>query len=150
MLVGYTLVSTAEQSLALQQDALAAAGCGRIFTDVASGAAAECDGLAAALDYLYAEAAVQHRTILELQVQGGLHARQGQAVTSSGWPAEQAYPSAFPSLSYTVTGPNASASSGPRTAAGSPTTTSCSSSGCRCWRAARSTSAASTARTFAR
>ena len=34
MLVGYARVSIAEQSLALQQDALTAAGCGRVYTDV--------------------------------------------------------------------------------------------------------------------
>lgn len=39
--------STAEQSLALQQDALATAGCDRIFTDVASGATAARGGLTA-------------------------------------------------------------------------------------------------------
>lgn len=54
MLVGSARVSTAEQSLALQQDALTAAGCGRTFTDVVSGAVEERDGLAAALDYVRA------------------------------------------------------------------------------------------------
>ena len=52
MLVGYARVSTAEQSLALQQDALTAAGCGRTFGDVVSGAVQERAGLAAALDYV--------------------------------------------------------------------------------------------------
>ncbi len=52
MLVGYARVSTAEQSLALQQDALTAAGCGRVYTDVASGALDDRDGLAEALDYV--------------------------------------------------------------------------------------------------
>src|SRR5260370_26560107 len=52
MLVGYARVSTPEQSLNLQQDALARAGCERMFTDVASGAQAERPGLAAALTFL--------------------------------------------------------------------------------------------------
>ncbi len=52
MLIGYARVSTAEQSLDLQQDALTAAGCERIYTDVASGARIERSGLAEALGYL--------------------------------------------------------------------------------------------------
>ena len=52
MLIGYARVSTHEQSLNLQQDALAKAGCERTFTDVASGALDERQGLSAALDYL--------------------------------------------------------------------------------------------------
>ncbi len=52
MLVGYARVSTAEQTLALQEDALRAAGCERIFTDTMSGAQVERPGLGEALAYL--------------------------------------------------------------------------------------------------
>jgi DNA invertase Pin-like site-specific DNA recombinase len=51
-LVGYARVSTPEQSLDLQRDALVKAGCERVFEDVASGAQAERPGLAAALAFL--------------------------------------------------------------------------------------------------
>ena len=52
MLVGYMRVSTAEQNLALQRDALGAAGCERIYEDTCSGAVIERPGLAKALDHL--------------------------------------------------------------------------------------------------
>ena len=49
MVIGYARVSTQDQTLALQQDALSKAGCERVFTDTASGAAAERQGLEEAL-----------------------------------------------------------------------------------------------------
>jgi len=51
-LVGYARVSTADQNLDLQVDALDRAGCVRAFTDTASGSLAERPQLDAALDYL--------------------------------------------------------------------------------------------------
>ena len=50
--VGYARVSTADQDPALQQDALAAAGCKKVFEDRASGARADRAGLQSALDYV--------------------------------------------------------------------------------------------------
>jgi DNA invertase Pin-like site-specific DNA recombinase len=52
MLIGYARVSTQEQTLALQQDALTKAGCGKLFTDTISGAKSERPGLTEALDFL--------------------------------------------------------------------------------------------------
>lgn len=51
-LVGYARVSTAEQNLDLQRNALTGAGCEDVFEDRASGAKAERPGLAAALGHL--------------------------------------------------------------------------------------------------
>ena len=52
MLVGYARVSTQDQTPALQLDALAGAGCERVFTEKASGAQRERPKLAEALDYM--------------------------------------------------------------------------------------------------
>jgi DNA invertase Pin-like site-specific DNA recombinase len=52
MLIGYARVSTHDQTLNLQRDALQKAGCNRIFTDTASGAKTERQGLDKALNYV--------------------------------------------------------------------------------------------------
>src|ERR687895_389947 len=52
MLIGYARVSTHDQTLTLQQDALEKAGCTKIFTDTASGAKTERKGLDDALTYV--------------------------------------------------------------------------------------------------
>ncbi len=52
MLVGYARVSTQDQTLALQQDALLKSGCERIFTDTASGARIQRTGLEEALGFV--------------------------------------------------------------------------------------------------
>jgi len=50
MLIGYMRVSTGEQSLDLQRDALGRAGCERNYEDICSGRAVERPGLSKALD----------------------------------------------------------------------------------------------------
>ena len=50
--VGYARVSTLDQDPTLQLDALAAAGCAKVFEDRASGARADRPGLQKALDYV--------------------------------------------------------------------------------------------------
>ena len=52
MYVGYARVSTQDQTLDLQKDALEKIGCTKIFTDTASGAKAERKGLEEALNYV--------------------------------------------------------------------------------------------------
>ena len=51
MLIGYARVSTADQSLALQRDALSEAGCGKIFTEQMSGAVTDRPALHDALEF---------------------------------------------------------------------------------------------------
>lgn len=52
MLLGYARVSTEEQNLELQVDALERAGCERVFSDKLSGSCLDRPGLAAALSHL--------------------------------------------------------------------------------------------------
>jgi DNA invertase Pin-like site-specific DNA recombinase len=52
MQIGYARVSTQEQTLALQQDALKEAGCEQIFTDTVSGSQDDRSGLSDALSHL--------------------------------------------------------------------------------------------------
>src|SRR5437588_13016269 len=52
MLIGYARVSTQDQTLNLQKDALEKLGCNKIFTDTASGSKAERTGLNEALEYV--------------------------------------------------------------------------------------------------
>jgi DNA invertase Pin-like site-specific DNA recombinase len=52
MLLGYARVSTDDQDLALQLDALHSAGCTKIYRDTASGGKAERPGLMTALDHV--------------------------------------------------------------------------------------------------
>jgi len=52
MLIGYARVSTQDQNLDLQNDALLKAGCEKIFEDKVSGARIERKGLTEALEYV--------------------------------------------------------------------------------------------------
>ena len=54
MLIGYARVSTQDQTLNLQQDALEKIGCSKIFTDTASGSVVERKGLEEALEFVRA------------------------------------------------------------------------------------------------
>ncbi|GAC1344469.1 MAG: hypothetical protein NVSMB27_05500 [Ktedonobacteraceae bacterium] len=52
MLIGYARVSTQDQTLHLQKDALEKIGCSKIFTDTISGAKTDRPGLTEALEYV--------------------------------------------------------------------------------------------------
>jgi DNA invertase Pin-like site-specific DNA recombinase len=52
MLIGYARVSTGEQNLDMQVDALQEAGCDKVFTDEVGGVKTERPGLQDALEYL--------------------------------------------------------------------------------------------------
>lgn len=52
MLIGYARVSTTDQNLTLQRDALTAVGCQKIYTDTIGGAKASRPGLDKALEHL--------------------------------------------------------------------------------------------------
>jgi DNA invertase Pin-like site-specific DNA recombinase len=52
MLVGYARVSTVDQNLDLQLDALNQAGCTKIYSDIVSGARADRPGLRDALEFM--------------------------------------------------------------------------------------------------
>jgi DNA invertase Pin-like site-specific DNA recombinase len=54
MLIGYARVSTLDQTLALQRDALTVAGCEQLYTDTVSGSLTERPGLTQALSHLRA------------------------------------------------------------------------------------------------
>jgi len=52
MKIGYARISTVDQHLRMQEDALRSAGCEEIFTDVISGAKSQRPGLDKALAYV--------------------------------------------------------------------------------------------------
>ncbi len=52
MLIGYARISTGEQKLDMQVDALQEAGCDKVFTDEVGGVKTERPGLQDALEYL--------------------------------------------------------------------------------------------------
>ena len=52
MLIGYARVSTQDQTLNLQLDALEKIGCSKIFTDTASGSSTDRKGLEEALEFV--------------------------------------------------------------------------------------------------
>ena len=63
MLIGYARVSTTEQNLDLQTDALNRAGCEKLFTDKAGSARAERLGLDQALAHLSSSFAILREVV---------------------------------------------------------------------------------------
>lgn len=55
MKIGYARISTVEQNLDLQKDALLAAGCEKIFEDIASGAKDDRSGLRSCIEFVRPE-----------------------------------------------------------------------------------------------
>jgi DNA invertase Pin-like site-specific DNA recombinase len=83
MLVGYARVSTRDQSPALQLEALAAAGCEKVFTESVSGVNRDRPELRAALDYIRPGDALVvwkldrlARSVRQLETAGDLQARE--------------------------------------------------------------------------
>ena len=52
MLIGYARVSTQDQSMDLQKDALAKSGCQEVFEDIISGSKSDREGLDKLLKYI--------------------------------------------------------------------------------------------------
>ena len=66
MNIGYCRVSTTDQNLELQQDALSKAGCEKIFEDVASGSKDARSGLQAAVEFAFPRLV----SILDIPIRG--------------------------------------------------------------------------------
>ena len=80
-LIGYARVSTTEQHLHLQQDALSAAGCLKIFIDIISGSKAARKGLAEALAY------IREGTLIGLNIETRIPLLwPGRASMNRAWP----------------------------------------------------------------
>ena len=79
MLVGYARVSTQEQNLDLQKDALEKAGCEKLFTEQVSGASAERPGLEQALAFVRACVKSHHACLPSLRSTSRIIATKIQA-----------------------------------------------------------------------
>jgi DNA invertase Pin-like site-specific DNA recombinase len=82
MLIGYARVSTDDQTLDLQRDALRTAGCERIYEDKAGGAKADRPGLKEALGqlifHIFGALAQFERTLIRERTQAGLNAARAR------------------------------------------------------------------------